>query len=388
MFKSKRDKQQRDSLFSTKRVPAAVEALEDRRLLSGSFHRGDSGGFGFAGHRHVANTIQFSEAPAAVQTGLDNLAATDKLAAPTSTQTVFLGNSRGVETFTVDITGTGADTRLTVDQNGSAVTAPTNSSTTFGAITNSAVTKEISAIATALSLTAPTSSTTVTVSTAANGASTYTVRLSNSTATSWRNRGTTISVDSNGNPVGNENIPFSAIPTAIQNGLNSNRPAGAAALAVNSTQTVDVRTANGMTTYSTTFTRSGTQMTVTVNATGQLTKLPSHSTTQFQNIPAAAQKELQTLATADGVSGTISSTQTVDVYDEANGTTIYSVTLIASKTGSSGHTYTYEITVAVDQNGNPTTPPTEGEDLGNRFGGFGGSEYGGFGFFGRRGGRS
>lgn len=383
MFDRKRQKLQSDWPFSTKRVPPAIEPLESRRLLSGSFHHGGFG-IGFGGHGHSANTIQFSQAPAAVQTGLDNLAATDKVTAPTATQSVFLGNSQGVETYTVDITGTGTNTRLTVDQNGNPVTAPTNSTTTFGAITNAAVTKEINAIATVLSLTAPTASTTVKVSTA-NGVSTYTVRLSKSGSTSGRNRGTTISVDSNGNPVGDENLPFSVIPTAVQNGLNNNRPSGAAALAATSTQTVNVDTANGMTTYSTTFTASGTQTTVTVNANGQPTKLPSKSTTRFQNIPLAAQKELQTLAAADGVSGTISATQTVNVFDEGNGTTVYSVSLSASKTTSGGQTLTFNVTISVDQNGNPTVPPTEGGEVGNQFGESEGGPPGEFGSFGRRG---
>lgn len=384
MFNRKREMQQAKSPFSTKRVAPAIEPLESRRLLSGSFHLGGSG-FGLGHHGHNANTIAFSQAPAAVQTGLDNLAATDKVTAPTATQTVFLGNSQGVETYTVDITSTGTETRLTVDQNGNPVTAPTNSTTTFGAITNAAVTKEISAIATALSLTAPTSSTMVKVSTV-NGVSTYTVRLSSSSNTTSRHHGgAAISVDSNGNPVGDQNLPFSVIPTAIQNGLNTNRPSGAAALAATSTQTVNVDTANGVTTYSTTFTTNGTQTTVTVNASGQLTKLPSTSTTQFQNIPLVAQKELQTLATADGVSGTISATQTVNVYDEGNGTTIYSVTLSASKTTSGGQTLTFNVTISVDQNGNPTVPPTEGGEFGNQAGEFEGGSSGEFGSFGRRG---
>ena len=102
------------------------------------------------------------------------------------------------------------------------------------------------------------------------------------------------------------------------------------------------------------------------------------------------------LATAGGVSGTIAGTQTVQVYDEANGTTIYSVTLSASKSGSSGQTYTYNLTVSVDQAGNPTTPPQDqggGERegfvgvFGDHFGGFNGFNFGGFGFFGRGHGR-
>ena len=371
-----------------------MEPLEDRRLLSASFFHGHGGDFGGegggvnagSGYGHSVNSIQFSQAPAKVQAGLTALATHDNVAAPTATTTVLLGNRNGVETYTIDVTATGADTRLTVDQNGNPVTAPTRSTTTFGAVP-SAVSAEINKIATALGLTAPASTDNVRVTTPASGPAVYTIRLAGST-TSLHGRGDVVSVDASGNPVGNQSLPFSALPTAIQNGLNTNRPSGATALDASSTQTVRVRTANGVTTYSTTFTTSGTSTTVTVNASGQLATLPSHTTAQFSTIPQAAQTELQTLATANGVATTIAATQSVNVYDEANGTTIYSVTLPASKTGSSGQTYTVNITISVDQAGNPTTPPQDGggEDFGgfgDHFGHFEGSAFGGFGFFGR-----
>jgi hypothetical protein len=47
------------------------------------------------------------------------------------------------------------------------------------------------------------------------------------------------------------------------------------------------------------------------------------------------------------------------------------VTLPASKTSPSGKTYTIQITVSSDQNGNPTTPPINFGGPGN-YGGFGG----------------
>ncbi len=78
----------------------------------------------------------------------------------------------------------------------------------------------------------------------------------------------------------------------------------------------------------------------------------------------------------------IADTAAVQVYDEANGTTIYSVNVSASKTGSGGGSYTYNLTISVDENGNPTTVP--GGRFGDSFGGFGGGGYGDFGFFGRR----
>jgi hypothetical protein len=351
---------------SQQNVPAPVrpprvviEALEGRRLLSASsqdaFGRSDHGGHG----RQVAS-IEFSQAPTAVQSGLDALAATDGVAAPASTQTVFLSNVKGVERYTVDIIGTGTNTALTVNQAGNPVTAPTPSTTTFGALGTSDATaaSEISAIATVLSLTAPTSTTTIHVSTS-GGVSTYSVALVSTTTTNRHHRSVEITVDASGNPLGNIDLPFSVIPAAIQAALNNHAPAGATALAASSTQTVQVRTTSGVTTYSAPYTASGTTTTVTVDTTGTLATLPTTTDITFSAIPSAAQTELQTLATADGYSGAIAAGQTISAYNEANGTTIYTVTLPATKTGDSGQTFTINITLSVDQLGNPTTLPTD-----------------------------
>jgi hypothetical protein len=346
-----------------------IEILEGRRMLSASAHAA----FGGGGHGGHSATIEFSQAPAAVQTGLDNLATADGLTDPTSTQTVYLSNVNGVERYSVDINGTGTQSILTVNQNGVAVTAPTTSATTFGALgtSDSAAATEITAIASALSLTAPASTTVVHVTTTSGGAITYSVHLASSTTGT---KGATIAVDSNGNPVGNQTLPFDVLATAIQNGLNTNAPSGATALASTSTQNVKVQTLNGVTTYSTTFTVSGTTTTVTVNSAGTLTSLPSTTSTTFSALPTVAQTELQTLATADGYTGTISSSATISAYDEANGTTIYTITLPVTKTGSDGtSTYTINLTLSVDELGNPTVLPGGG-DFG---GGDGGCDSGG-----------
>jgi hypothetical protein len=330
-----------------------IETLEGRRLLSASAHAALAQA-AISGH-----TIEFSQAPAAVQTGLDALATKDGVTAPTSSQTVFLSNINGVERYSVDIVGTGTDTVLTVKQNGNPVTAPAKTTTTFGTLsgTDAAATSEISAIATALSLTAPVSTTPVHVLTASDGTITYTVRLSGASATS--RRGASISVDAAGNPVGNANLPFTVIPAAIQIALNKNAPAGATALATTSTQTVNVRTNNGVLTYSTAFTVSGTTTTVTVNSADALATLPTTTSTTFSAIPAMAQAELQKLATADGFSGTIAATQAVSAYDETNGTTIYTITVPTSQTDNSGATISVNITLSVDQSGNPTVLPVD-----------------------------
>ena len=339
-------------------TPAAskvlLEGLEGRQMLSASHHHHEGGEGGFGGS---AATIEFSQAPTAVQTGLNALATADNVTAPTATTEVHLGNRNGLETYTVDITSTGTDTKLTVDVSGNPVTAPTRTTTTFGAITNTAVTSEINAIATAQGLTAPTADTTVNVTTPSGGAAVYSLHLDSASTTIGRHhRGGEISVDAAGNPVGNQRLPFSVIPSTIQNALNANAPSGATALASDSTQSVSVRTINGVTTYSTTFTATGTTTTVTVDATGKLTTLPSSSKTDFQSIPSAAQTELQALATAKGVTGTISATQSVRAYNEGNGTTIYSVTL--STTSTSGRTH--YVTLSVDLAVNPTVLPQGG----------------------------
>jgi hypothetical protein len=354
------------STFATQPLRKVMfEGLEGRQLLSGSHHHGGHHHGGGGGGGEQASTITFSQAPTAVQSGLDALAATDNLTAPASTDTVYLGNRGGVETYTLDITGTGTDTKLTVDVAGTPVTAPTRTTTTFGAINNTAVTNEINAIATALGLTAAASTDTVNVTTPAVGSSVYSIHLANASTTGRHHRGGTISVDASGNPVGNQSPPFSVIPSTIQNALNANAPSGATALASDSTQNVRVRTENGITTYSVTFAATGVTTTVTVNAAGQLTSLPTRTSTDFQSIPTAAQTELQTLATADGVTGTISTTQAVSAYNEGNGTTIYTVTLSAATT--SGGTRT--IAISVDQAGNPTVQPGHGGEFGGIFGG-------------------
>ena len=344
----------------------------------------------FGDHGHLLNSIPFSEAPTAVQNGLTALASTDHLTAPTATDTVHLGNRNGVETYSLLITSTGTQADITVDQNGNPVTQPTLGTTTFGTLSgtgtgsDAAAAAEITAIASALGLIAPASTDIVNVSTTAGGAVTYSIHLARSTSSTtttgdddfFEHHGETITVDANGNPVGAQELPFSVMPTKTQNGINAHLPTGATALATTSTQSVRVLTIDGTTYYSITFDTSGTQTTVTVNAAGDLASLPSSSTADFSTIPAAAQTELQTLAAANGVTGPIAGTQTVNVFNEGNGTTIYSVSLSATNSTTS---QTYMLTISVDQAGNPTVPPQKfGPEPGDCGGGFAGGGFGGF----------
>ena len=400
---SNRAKANPERVYSARAVsPVVLEGLEDRRLMSvspaallgmrlGGF--GGHGEFARAGHGVRGGTVDFSQAPAAVRAGLTSLATAQSLTAPTDSTPVYLGNSNGVETYSVLLSGTGTTTRLTVDVAGNPVTATTNSTTTFGALDNSAVTDRINAIATALGLAAPVDATVVRVTTPASGPAVYSVTLSDAnTDTTGTNTGrhrhaTTITVDANGNPVGDQRLPLSTLPIAVQNGLTSNAPGGATALLP--TSLVSVRTLNGVTTYSATYSGTGTTTTVTVNTSGALASLPSASQVTFSTIPVAAQNELQTLATADGVSGSIAGTQTVTAYDEANGTTVYTVRLVATETNTDGSTETHPITLSVDQAGNVTVPPSGGPGglFGARGFGPGDFDFGGRGHRGRRGGR-
>jgi hypothetical protein len=390
LFKSLRNGKVGNSGDVKRYAWVGLEPLESRQKLSiaplgnGGPGQGGPGGPGQGpggpGGPHgpggpLASTIEFSLAPTAVQTGLDSLAKTDGLTDPTSTTPVALNNVNGIETYSVTLISTGTVSRLTVDENGNPVTQPTQSTTTWatldgtGAGSDSTAAAEISAIATALDLTAPTSTTVINVTTTAAGAVTYSVMLSKSSSSSGSSNDTTaaayipanlainVVVDSAGNPVGNQRLPFSVIPNSIQTALNNNAPTGATALADTSTQSVNVRTVDGVVTYSVPFTVSGTTTTVTVDLAGDLTSLPTTSTTTFDDLSSVVQGELQTLATADGFSGTITSTQSVTVLTQANGTILYSITVSASSTDPSGTSHTFNITLTVDANGNPTTLP-------------------------------
>jgi trimeric autotransporter adhesin len=352
--------------------PPMFESLESRRLLSAStmmhsgMHEptldgafagnfaGTSGG-PFGAEFHTAapavSEVAFSLLPSTIQSGLTTLATTDGVTAPSSTTEVYLGNQDGVETYTVHETGTGTSTTLTVDSTGKAVTSPTESTTTFGAITSTAVTSELSSIASALSLTAPTSTSTVHVSTSLSGSTTYSIALtSSSTSTSGYARSTVISVDSSGNPVGNESIPLSVLSTAIQTALKSNAPTGAAALT--STSLISVQTIDGVTLYTAHYSSTGTETSVTVNSAGKLTSKPTSTTVDYSTLPTAAKTELQTLATAKGVTTAIASTQSVTETTEPSGTVLYTVQLAAASTTDS--TDAYPITLTVDASGNST----------------------------------
>lgn len=383
--------------LATTPSPFAVESLESRTLLSGSHGSLDFGGGRFIG---PVGAIDFSAAPAAVQAGLNALASTDGAAAPADTDAVFLGNSGGMETYSIKVTGTGTVSKLTVDVAGAPVTPATRAAATYADVP-AATSSEVAKIADALGLTAPASTDDVVVVTPATGPATYTVRLTapdspTTTTTDSTDstdaesllhrardffRGRVVTVDADGNPAGNQRLPAAAFSSAVIDGLNAGVPDGATPLAADATTPVSVRTANGVTTYSAVFTATGTRTTVTVLPDGSAAALPTRSSVAFSDVPSAAATELQSLVTDKG-GDTIAADAKVTAFDEANGTVIY--TLNTTYTTAAGRTRF--LTVSSDQDGNPTVPPS----IGFNFGGFGGLDFGpfhfgGFGGFGHHG---
>jgi hypothetical protein len=342
VFKPKASKAASKSIRSGQ---ALLEGLENRQLLSASALMYIFGRSRFA----EQTTAQFQNLLPAVQTGLDNLAGSTI----SSTKNVNLGNSDGVETFSVTLKSTGTKTTYEVDENGNPITAPSHSKTTFAAV-NSNVSTEINAIATAENLTAPTTATKVQVNTAINGVTTYSVNLTPVTSSTGRHHHTpppvTVTVDSAGDPLAPSSLPFSVMLPAVQSTFEKNAPSGVT-LTSSSTNAVNIQTIDGTIVYSMTFKSAGSRTTLYVDAAGTLVNLPSSSQVTLANVPSAAATELQTLATADGATGTFATTQTFTASAEPNGTTIFTVDLTISKHD--------KIAVSVDQLGNPTVPSSD-----------------------------
>lgn len=341
-----------------------MESLEPRLV----FAAGGSGGA--AGTNQIVTTIQFDLAPAAVQAGLGALAISSGLRAPSSTsnQLIRLGNSAGLETFTLDIKGSGGKIKLTVDKEGQRVTPPVKSTMTWAALNSSqpAAASQIARIVSEMRLSSPRSGANVQVSTDHTGQSTFTMTLKplssggRSSSSASTRESLTISVNQAGNPVGEASLPFSVFSDAIQIGINALAPAGQA-LFSNSTQLVSVRTLYGSTSYSTIFTSPGRMTKVTVNAAGAPTTLPSKSTDLFFNASFGAQLGMAALANALGYVGDISATAPIGVFHEGQGQSVYTMTLPVSTTLPNGRAVNYFITISVDQDGNPTVMPDTGD---------------------------
>ncbi|MGA2230167.1 MAG: hypothetical protein ABSH22_04510 [Tepidisphaeraceae bacterium] len=247
----------------------SLEALEDRRLLSG-VHLGSS--------------------------GIGSLAETFQIAA--------------------SCTGPGAHS----GQGSSA------SSTTYSALQTSDA-----AAATGIAAIAPTGVTIsatqkVNVETVNSTTTYYSARITDSSG----NR-TTITVDENGLPAGNETVLFSQLSggpagdQAISTGLQTLAPTG---VTIAGTQDVIVSSTNGVTTYTVNLANSnGTVTKISVNSAGDVVLGPSTTFATLQSVDAAAATGLQAIAPT-GV--TIASTQKVCVTIVNSTTTDYTAKLTDS----------------------------------------------------------
>jgi hypothetical protein len=283
--------------------PALLETLENRRLLSTSLYhqnkyvasaapsavtadakvvkaatttttttttstdsngQGDCSGTGTSSSTTTYSALQTSDAAAATE--LQKLATADgQTIAATQSVSVRQINSTTTYYSVVLTPSAGTEIKLTTDQDGNPVTAPTSSQTTFGDTSIPAAAKaEITSLAAALNATAPVSADAVTVNTA-DGLTTYTISLAPaSTSTSTQN--IRITVDAAGNPAGNMTIPFSALPSTISAGLTA--LATADSTTIPATQSVFVRTSGGVTTYTVDLNTSGQSLQLTVGTTG------------------------------------------------------------------------------------------------------------------------
>ena len=399
MFRRQLAKRSQTRSSGSPRLPAGVpavtvEPLEDRRLLSASRFSGSVSAVG----GHSATPIEFSQAPAAVQSGLTSLGL-DRPSGPADRDPDGLppkrqrpGNlqhrhHRHRHQQRADRQAgrhAGDRRRPRAPPRSAPSAAPATGS-------NAAAANEITAIATALNLTAPTATTSIKVSTASTGVSTYTVRLSPASTTTTTTtttttpplhfRTVTISVDSNGNPVGNQSIPFSAIPTSIQTALNKTKPSGATALAATATQTRPRPHAERRHHL---FAHLHRHRHADHRDRQRRRRADQPAQQQHHHLqptcrPATPRRppSYRPWPPPTASPTAIATGQTVNVYDEGNGTTIYSVTVGVTQTTDSGFTYTRDVTVSVDQAGNPTTLPQDGGGRGG-FGGFGGFGFGGF----------
>jgi hypothetical protein len=249
---------------------SSFESLEGRRLLSASaahikhdieVHSSTSTTTTTTPSTTTFSGLQTSDV--AAYNELTSLATADKTTIA-STQTVYIRPVNSTTTYyTVVLTpSTGTKITLTADEDGNPVTPPTSSTTTFGAVTDTAATAELTSLATALDLTAPTSTTSVTVR-VADGLTTYTVDLPPSSGTGHDVK---VTVDAAGNPAGSEKIPFSALPSVVSAGLTT--LASADSLTIASTQSVIVATSGGVTTYTVRLSSSGQSVEYTVDTTG------------------------------------------------------------------------------------------------------------------------
>jgi len=282
-------------LNAVKKPLALFEALETRRLLSVSL----------AGHHHhshkassgLHHALHHSKSPAKSDgtsgsggtssngyslTTMDALqnndsAAYAELNSQASADSVTLAGTQSVYVHTINSTTTdyivelhtaSGRLRFVSDENGSPVANPTPTppsppaKPTFGSLTDTAATAEITALAAALNLTAPSASDNICVH-VEDGLTTYTDLLALAGGTG---HSVAVTVDAAGNPAGEMVIPFSTLNSTISGGLDTLATADSQTIA--GTQNVRVITSHGVTTYSAMLTAPGQITILTVDNTG------------------------------------------------------------------------------------------------------------------------
>jgi uncharacterized protein YpmB len=226
---------------------------------------------------------QLSAGPAndaSIASALQNLAPTGTTIA--ADQSVIVRTSGGQTTYTVRLTNSnGTETIVTVDSAGNVVTRtmPTFSTIQFSAAP-SAVQAGLQAIAPSGTTISGTQN--VYVLTVNSTTSYYTVNLpasSSSTSTAAWNSGTRLTVDENGLPAGNQQILYSQLAAGpandqvISTALQNLAPSGTT---IAGTQTVQVNTTNGETTFTVELTGSNSSVTeITVDSSGDAVSSPS-----------------------------------------------------------------------------------------------------------------
>jgi hypothetical protein len=340
---------------------AAVEGLEDRRLLSAAPVLAEGA---LVGHQNASGThagittVAFSAAPTAVRDGLNAIVPSGvSIGASDTVYVKAVDSTRSL--YTVKVTpASGATVRLSVDENG----LPAGSEkVTFGQL--SAGPGNDAAIATAIQGLAPSGMTipatqAVVVRTGRDGTSTYSLSVRNTNGTVTKitvdSTGTAVSTGQHGAGASANTQVFSAAPAAVQNGLKAIAPSGTT---IDPSQTVTIQKLSAtVTLYSVTLTDNssggfgfahGRRITVDQNG------LPGgEETVQFSQLQAGPSNDqgiasgLQNLAPA-GV--TIDGAADVRVRT-FNGVTTYSVT-VNSGTGTT-------TTISVDSSGAAVTPST------------------------------
>lgn len=264
--------------------------------------------------------IQFADAPAAVQSGLQ---AQDTAGTIADTQLVQIHTGRGGTTtykvYSTTITVSGKATTIAVDETGTTIARGHQGDgaqdTVDFSTTPSAVQTGLSALSQGTTIAADQQ---IHVFTARDGTSIY------STFLNINGTGDRIAVDASGNPLEGR-IAFSAAPAAVKTGLQALDTAGT----IPGSQLVEIHSFfNGNAIYSTTVTLNNEAMTIAVDSSGaSITQggkiFGSQSTVAYSAAPAAVKTGLSALS--EGT--TIDPAQVLNVFARSDGTSVYSTIL-------------------------------------------------------------